>query len=110
MTEERRGDPSGFLRLHCGPVGVDPDHQPDRIELCHDPAPDESGERGLFPGESSDAGVPGGHVGGKTIPANERMKGHTILPKLLGGTILEDGVERKPENKDKSKTDAECAA
>jgi hypothetical protein len=38
------------------------------------------------------------------------MKGHTLIPKLLRGTIFEDGVERKPENKDKSKTEAECAA
>ena len=39
-----------------------------------------------------------------------RLKGYTLIPKLLRGTIFEDGVERKPENKDKSKTKAECAA
>lgn len=39
-----------------------------------------------------------------------RLKGYTLIPKLLRGTIFEDGVERKPENKDKSKTEAECAA
>ena len=39
-----------------------------------------------------------------------RMKGYTLIPKLLRGTIFEDGVEKRPEPKDKSKTEAECAA
>ena len=80
MPEERRGDPSGFLRLPGSPLGVDPDHQPDRIHLCHDSAPDGSGERMFFPGEPPGAGVPGSDVGGEKVPANERVHPHPQTP------------------------------
>ena len=81
MPEERRENPSAFLRLPT--ARVDPDHQPDRIHLCHDSAPDGSGERMFFPGEPPGAGVPGSDVGGEKVPANKSVEVYFVSVSYL---------------------------
>ena len=39
-----------------------------------------------------------------------RIKGYTLIAKVLKGTVFVDGVEKKPETQDSEQKDAECAA
>jgi hypothetical protein len=39
-----------------------------------------------------------------------RIKGYTLIAKVLKGTVFVDGVEKKPEVQDPEQKKAECAA